>query len=114
MKLCGFLSVLVFGLGHAAPIKPVCPFYQRIYSGLIAKRAIRTTFIVFDTPAFQDNARLTQIAEEFAIKAFITQLVVKAFNIPVLPRAPRLDESILISWSFAKVLGCSLSNIAGK
>jgi hypothetical protein len=34
-------------------------------------------FIVLDTPAFQNNARLTQIAEEFAVKAFIAQLVVK-------------------------------------
>jgi hypothetical protein len=49
-----------------------------------------TTLIVFDTPAFQDNARFVQITEEFAVKAFIAQLVVKAFNVPVLPRTPGL------------------------
>jgi len=42
----------------------------------MAKRAVRTTFIVLDTPAFQDDARLVQIAEEFAAR---------------FPRAPRLD-----------------------
>jgi hypothetical protein len=34
----------------------------------VAKLAVRTTtFIVFDTPAFQHNARFVQIAEEFAV-----------------------------------------------
>jgi hypothetical protein len=56
-----------------------------------AKRAVRTTLIVFDAPAFQDNARFVQVAEEFAIKAFIAQLVVKALNMSVLPRTPGLD-----------------------
>ncbi|MGB7839812.1 MAG: hypothetical protein WBL40_17055 [Terrimicrobiaceae bacterium] len=51
---------------------------------------MRTTLIVFDTPAFQDNARLLRIAEEFSVQAFIARLVVKAFNMPVFPRAPRL------------------------
>ena len=37
--------------------------------GPIAKRAVRTTLIVFDTPAFQDDARFAQIAEEFAVQA---------------------------------------------
>jgi hypothetical protein len=32
-----------------------------------------------------------QIAEEFAVQAFIAQFVMKALNMPVLPRAPRLD-----------------------
>ena len=32
-----------------------------------------------------------QIAEEFAVQAFIAQLVVKALNTPVLPRASGLD-----------------------
>jgi hypothetical protein len=37
---------------------------------------VRTALVGFDTPAFQDNARLVQIAEKFAVKAFIAQLVV--------------------------------------
>jgi len=52
---------------------------------------VRTTLIIFDTPAFQDNGRLVKIAEEFAVQAFIAQLVVKAFNVPVFPGAPWLD-----------------------
>ena len=40
---------------------------------------------------FEDNPRLLQIAEEFSVKAFIAKLVVKAFDVPVFPRAPRLD-----------------------
>ena len=40
---------------------------------------------------FQDNASLVQIAEEFAVQAFIAQLVMKALDMPVFPRAPRLD-----------------------
>jgi hypothetical protein len=35
---------------------------------------VRTTLIVFDMPAFQDDARFAQIAEEFAVKAFVAQL----------------------------------------
>jgi hypothetical protein len=34
---------------------------------------VRTTLDVFEAPAFQDNARFAQIAEEFAVKAFIAQ-----------------------------------------
>ena len=80
------------GFGGAQPPSNrfVCPA-GILVRGLIAKRAVRTTLIVFDTPAFQDNARLLQIAEEFAVKAFIAQLVVEAFNMPVFPRASRLD-----------------------
>ena len=77
--------------GRVAPIKPVRPPAGIFVRGLIAKRTVRTTLIVFDTPAFQDNARLLQIAEEFAVKAFIAQLVMKALDMPILPRAPRLD-----------------------
>jgi hypothetical protein len=67
-------------------------------------RAVRTTFILFNTPAFQDHANFVQIAEEFAVKAFIAQLVVKAFNMPVFPRAPRLDVERLDFLSLQPVL----------
>jgi hypothetical protein len=46
---------------------------------------VRTTLVIFDAPAFQDNARFLEIGEEFAVKAFIAQLVMKAFNMPVFP-----------------------------
>ncbi|MGA9580291.1 MAG: hypothetical protein WBV90_21950 [Terrimicrobiaceae bacterium] len=52
---------------------------------------MRTTLVIFDAPAFQDNARFVQIAEEFAVEAFIAQLVMKALNVSVLPRASGLD-----------------------
>jgi hypothetical protein len=81
-------------LGRGAPIRSVRPTAGILARGLIAKRAVRATFIVFDTPTFQDNPRLLQIAEEFAVKAFIAQLVVKALKMPVFPRAPFLMLSV--------------------
>ena len=92
------------GLGRAAPIKPVRPAPGILVRGPVAKRAVRTTFIVFDTPALQDNARFAQIAEEFAVEAFIAQLVVKALNMPVLPRAPGLDVKRLYLLGLQPVL----------
>ena len=56
------------------------------FGGLIAERTVRTMFVVFDTPAFQDNARLVQTAKEFAVKAFIAQLVVKSFQYARFPK----------------------------
>jgi hypothetical protein len=47
---------------------------RKLARGLIAKRAVRTTLVIFDTPAYQDNARFVQIAEEFAVQAFIRSL----------------------------------------
>ena len=52
---------------------------------------MRTTFIVFDTPALQDNAHFAQIAEELAVEALIAQLVIKALNVSVLPGASGPD-----------------------
>jgi hypothetical protein len=37
--------------------------------------------------------RFAQIAEEFAVKAFIAQLVMKALDMPILPRAPGREVS---------------------
>ena len=76
------------GFGGAQPPSNRFVLFPR---GPVAKRAVRTTLIVFDAPALQDNARFAQIAEEFAVQAFIAQLVMKAFNMSVLPRAPGLD-----------------------
>jgi hypothetical protein len=44
---------------------------------------VRAALIVFDAPALQDNPRFAQIAEEFTVKAFIAQLVMKALNVSV-------------------------------
>jgi hypothetical protein len=76
--------------GRAAHIKSVRLSIGILVGGPVAKRAVRTTFIVLDTPAFQNNARLTQIAEEFAVKTFIAQLVVKAFNMPRFSKGSRV------------------------
>ena len=77
--------------GRVAPIKPVRLGPGILVRGPVAKRAVRTTFIVFDTPALQDNAHFAQIAEELAVEAFIAQLVMKALNVPVLPGASGPD-----------------------
>jgi hypothetical protein len=77
------------GFGARSPHQIGSSFSRHILVwGPVFKRAVRTTFIVFDTPVFQDNARLCKFAEEFTIQAFIAKLIVKALNMPVLPRLP--------------------------
>jgi hypothetical protein len=78
--------------------------YGHIRSGSVAKRAVRTTLIVFETPALQDNACFAQVAEEFAVQAFIAQLIVKALNTAVLPGACWLDIERLDFLSLQPVL----------
>ena len=56
----------------------------------VAKRTVRTTLIIFEAPASRIT-RFVQIAEEFAVEAFIAQLVMKALKVGVLPRASGLD-----------------------
>jgi hypothetical protein len=49
------------GLGARSPHQtPVRLSPGILARGLIAKRAVGTTFILFDTPAFQDNARFVR------------------------------------------------------
>jgi hypothetical protein len=72
---------------------------------------VPTTLIVFDAPTLQDDARLAQIAEEFTVKAFIAQLVVEALNMPVLPRAPRLDVKRLDLLGLQPVLDDKLGSV---
>jgi hypothetical protein len=90
--------------GRAAPIKWVRVGPGILVRGSVAKRAVRATFIVFDPPTLQDNAGFAQIAEELAVQAFIAQLVVKAFNIPVLPWTPGLAVKGLDLLSLEPVL----------
>jgi hypothetical protein len=114
-----------FWRAHAVSIKLVRRAFGILAWGSEAKGAVRTTFIVFDPPALQDNARFVQIAEEFSVQAFIAQLVVKALNMPILPRAPGLDVKRfdllalqrvvhvrgdkLMHIVAAQVLGCSIT-----
>ena len=79
-------------------------FSRHTRGGPASKPAVRTTLIVFDTPVSKDNARFMQIAEEFAVQAFIAQLIVKALNMPVFSRAPRLDVQRLDLLGFQPVL----------
>ena len=88
--------------GRAAPIKPVHLGPGILVRGPVAKRAVWTTLIIFDTPALQDNVRFAQIAEELAVEAFIAQLVMKALNVSVLPRAPGRDVKRLNLWAFSQ------------
>ena len=41
--------------------------YGQLARGPVAERAVRTTLIVVDAPALQDNVRFAQIAEEFGL-----------------------------------------------
>ena len=91
-------------MGARSPIKPVHSATGILARSSVAKRAVRTTLIVFETLALQDNACFAQVAEEFAVQAFIAQLIVKALNRPVLPRAPWLDIERLDSLRLQPVL----------
>ena len=51
---------------------------------------MRATLVIFDAPAFQDNARFVQIAGEFAVEAFIAQLVMKLSMCPFSQGLPGL------------------------
>ena len=54
--------------------------------------------------ALKDNARFVQIADEFAVKAFIAQLVMKALNMPVFPGNPGFDVKRFYLLGFQPVL----------
>ena len=51
--------------------------------------------IVVHPPPIHNVPRLRQVQQQLTIQAFITQLPVEAFDIPVLPRTARLDEQRL-------------------
>ena len=61
---------------------------RRAYSGwcLVAQRAVRALIVVFRAPRFKDNLRIEQAAEEFPAQTLVTQLVVEALDVGVLPR----------------------------
>ena len=48
-------------------------------------------FVVFASPGIQNNLRLAKRSKYLTVQEFVTQLVVKAFDVCVLPRRARLD-----------------------
>ena len=48
--------------------------------------------IVIQSPTIYNIPRLSQAQEQLAIKAFVPELTVEAFNVTILPRTTRLDE----------------------
>ena len=48
--------------------------------------------IVMSAPLFNDDPRLLQAVEDFAVEQFVAQLAVEAFAIAVLPRTARCNE----------------------
>ena len=65
-------------------------------------RAMRAIFIVFHTPAFQDDAGFGQTTKKFPAQALVAQFVVEALNMPILPRASRRDINRLDGCSFSQ------------
>ena len=81
------MSRLPFGV-QATPHKLVRQCLSVLVWCSISKRAVRTLRIVFDPPGFQDDSGLKKGTEEFPVQALVTQLVVEAFNVAVLPWEP--------------------------
>jgi len=52
---------------------------------LIAQRAVRSLGIVFAPPGLQDHLGLTKRTKYLTVQEFVTQLVVKALNVSLLP-----------------------------
>lgn len=52
---------------------------------------MRPDGVVVPTPAFEQDLRLPQRVEDFAVEQFIAQLAVEALAAPVLPRGAGLD-----------------------
>ena len=53
---------------------------------------MRPDSVVVSAPAFDDDLRLLQRVEDFAIKQFVAQACIEAFDVTILPRAARCDE----------------------
>jgi len=64
----------------------------RVFPGRpVSQGAVRAVFIVFLSPFLKDRARLREAAEQLSVHAFVSQLVVKAFDICLFPWRSRFD-----------------------
>src|SRR6516225_5667164 len=57
----------------------------------IPQRRMRPHRVVVHSPPLDHHLRLLQGVEDLALQAFILQLAVEAFTVPILPRTARLD-----------------------
>src|SRR5271169_5746130 len=57
----------------------------------VAQRRMRPYRVVVHSPLFDHHLGLLQRIEDLAIQAFISQLAVEAFTVPVLPGTARFD-----------------------
>ncbi len=80
--MVGLGSVAVLGLGvrRATGVQRCC-----------VARTVRTCLIVVEPLGLEDDSSLQEAAEELAINALITELVVDASNMPAPPRTARGD-----------------------
>ena len=53
---------------------------------------MRTNRVVVDSPLFYQHLRFLQPVEDFSIQQFISQLVIEAFVVAVLPGVTGLDK----------------------
>ena len=72
----------------------------KLRRGESAETAVRTTVVVCLTPALDHCLGFTKTEEQFTCQALIAKSTVKAFHIPVLPRATWLDVGC--SWAAQK------------
>ena len=91
----------------------------------VSQGAVGPLLIVFHAPAFHDDPSFKQGAKELPVKAFIAELVMEAFDVPVFPWGARRDvegldalirEPVLDGigdelWAIvtSDVLGCSVA-----
>ena len=79
---------------------------------MIAQGAVDADFVVFFSPSFQKDFCFSQRVEDFAVQELVSKFVVKALDVTLLPRRPRLDVVTLDSSPFEPVLD-SVSNELG-
>ncbi len=69
----------------------VLPAVGHLLRGLVPQRAVRPVGVIFHPPLFDEHFGFQQRAEDFAVEAFIPELVVEAFDVAVFPRGTGPD-----------------------
>jgi len=57
----------------------------------VPQRAVRSVLVILASPLLNDNLRFQQACEDFPVEQLVAQLVVEAFDVPVLPGAAGLN-----------------------
>ena len=61
----------------------------------VSKGAVRPNGVVVSSPGFDDDPRLLECVEEFAVKQFVAEAGIKALAMAIFPRRVWLDECSL-------------------